>query len=320
MSLTRSAIGVLIFCAFPVNAQVPQFSAETVAVRGSIDNVAAGHFLVELESRSAAFHGQRTDVGVQGTFSFMGVPLGQYSLIVTDIYGNVVHREFVEVQRAMGPISIRLRETRKEPVNGGTISLRRLQHKVPKAARKLFEKAEKAAEKGDAAASISLLQQAVEKDPEYMEAWVNLGARQLKTNDPASALKAFEKAIALDEGMSLPYSNSATALLMLGKPAEAEAAARKAIERDPLNVRARYMLGIALVQQAKDIPEALENLERACEQFPAARIVLAQVLSRQGNTEQAKGELEAYLASDRVENREQIEKWLNSLNRRLDQR
>jgi thioredoxin-like negative regulator of GroEL len=75
------------------------------------------------------------------------------------------------------------------------------------------------------------------------------------------------------------------------------------------------MLGLALLQQNKDIPEALENLQRISQEFPYARVALAQAFTAQGRKDRAAGELQAYLDSGRPENREKVETWLASLKR-----
>ena len=56
---------------------------------------------------------------------------------------------------------------------------------------------------------------------------------------------------------------------------EAEAAARQAIHLNAGSVTARYYLGLALAQQHKNTPEALDNLQRACDDVPRARLVAA---------------------------------------------
>jgi tetratricopeptide (TPR) repeat protein len=304
--------------AISANAQIATAfgGADTATVRGTIQNAGAGHgLLVELDASAGSYGGYRTEVGQQGSFMFMGVPQGHYVLKVVDLYGNVIQREFVEVNRMMAPVSVRLPVRRTEPAKAGTVSIQRLAHKVPKEARKDFERAEKAAENGDTDKSIEYLRKAVERDPEYFEALVNLGARLLRDNQPGEALTFFERAMRVDEANSILFSNTATALLMLNRAGEAERAARRSAELNPLNTRARYMLGLALLQQNKDIPEATENLQRICGEFPYARVALAQSLAARGKKEEAAGELQAYLDSGRPENREQVKTWLATLNR-----
>jgi tetratricopeptide (TPR) repeat protein len=324
MLLNHNAQRVYIQCVFLIAFAVPanaQFTsafggAESATVRGAVQNVPIGHgLLVELDGASGSYGSYRTEIGQQGAFMFMAVPQGHYILKVVDRYGTVIQREFVEVNRMMAPVNLRLPERKREDAKPGTISIQRLAHKVPKNARKEFERAEEAAQDGEMAKSVVHLRKAVEIDPEYFEALVNLGARLLRQNQPAEALSFFEKALRVDENSSILLSNTATALLMLNRAAEAERAARTSAELNPLNARARYMLGLALLQQNKDIPEALENLQRISQEFPYARVALAQAFTAQGRKDRAAGELQAYLDSGRPENREKVETWLASLKR-----
>jgi thioredoxin-like negative regulator of GroEL len=75
------------------------------------------------------------------------------------------------------------------------------------------------------------------------------------------------------------------------------------------------MLGLSLLHQNKNIPEAMENLQRICHEFPYARVALAQALAAQGKNAEAAGELQAYLDSGRMEEREKVKSWLATLNR-----
>jgi cytochrome c-type biogenesis protein CcmH/NrfG len=244
----------------------------------------------------------------------MGVPSGTYVVKVVDLYGNVLTREFVNVSGVSPPVTLRLPERKQETAKAETISIQRLAHQVPKAARKEFERAAKAARKNQADQCIAHLRKAVELDPEYFEAHVNLGVRLIRSGNAAGALTAFEQALRLDETHSILYSNTSTALLMLKRAGEAERAARRAVELDPLNARARYMLGVSLLEQNKQIAEAVSTLQSVCDAFPYARVALAQTLAAQGKRQEAVVMLQAYLDSGRMENREQVQTWITSLN------
>jgi tetratricopeptide (TPR) repeat protein len=312
---------LVIAFALSANAQYPlpfgDRGSEPATVRGVIQNTAIGsHLVVELDSAIGSHGGFRSDVAQQGSFTFMSVPQGQYILKVMDFYGTVIHREFVEVNQMVGGITVRLPEMKRETGRGGTVSVQRLMHKIPKEARKEFERAEKAAGKGDNAQSIAHLKKAVQIDPEYFEAYVNLGVRYLREENADEALRSFEQALKIDESNSIAYSNTASALLLLDRFGDAEKAARRSLEIDPGNPRARYMLGLALIQQQKSLPEAVENLQRVCDSFPYARVAVAHVFAKQGKTDEAKGELNAYLKSGRPENRDQVKTFLANLNAR----
>src|SRR5207248_9190494 len=120
----------------------------------------------------------------------------------------------------------------------------------------------------------------------------------------------------LDPGSSAPHANMAATLLRMQRYADAETSARKAIRLDGSDASARYLLGLALLQQQKSTSEALEHLQRACENVPRARLVIAEVVEKGGDVERAKNELRAYLKSGNLQDRQSVETWLADLSGR----
>jgi tetratricopeptide (TPR) repeat protein len=81
----------------------------------------------------------------------------------------------------------------------GVVSLARLNHKVPKKARKEYDKAQKRVEEGDLDGSLEHLKRATEIDREYLEARNNPGCRYLQKGQPEDALVAFRRALEIDK-------------------------------------------------------------------------------------------------------------------------
>ena len=75
-------------------------------------------------------------------------------------------------------------------------------------------------------------------------------------------------------------SNIAAALLTLRRPAEAESAARRSVDLDGTNSRARYLLAVALVEQGKLTLEVEKSLRHAANDLPAAHLSWARSSSR----------------------------------------
>jgi hypothetical protein len=69
-------------------------------------------------------------------------------------------------------------------------------------------------------------------------------------------------------------------------------------------------LGLILEAQGKNIPEAVEHLERSAEEFPKAHLLAARSLLKHGAVDAAALEFRRYLAWPKAEGREQIEQWL----------
>lgn|GEM_PF-664125 len=266
---------------------------------------------IELSNQGIG-RGRRVDVSSTGQFEIRGVPPGSYFLRVLNQFGDVLHQELVNVPS--GPLFVRLggMEKRERPITG-TVSLARLQHKVPSKAQKEFRKAADASEKGDMEKSIEHLKKAIEIDPDYMEAHNNLGVRYLQKNDYEKALVEFETALRLDSGSALATVNAAVALYSLGRLPEAVVSARRAVDLDASSTKARYILGLALVAQRIYSDEALHNLQTAATEIPKARLFVAEIMERRGQRAEARAQLEEYLAKDNAANRAEVEKRIERL-------
>ena len=98
-----------------------------------------------------------------------------------------------------------------------------------------------------------------------------------------------------------------------GRLAEEEKAAREALRLHPSLAWGHYVLGIALLGRDADSQEAETRLRRAAQEIPLARLVLAQLLERQGHKQAAAGEIKGYLDSGAADNRQSISLWLKQL-------
>jgi len=290
-------------------------SHEKVSLSGQIEGAggASGNLMVALSSRSSPEH--RTDVNSSGTFEFHDLPSGQYELKVTNLYGDVIHQEFLALTSAANNVWVRLpgQEHEHARASSATVSAARLRHNVPSKARKEFELGMKAADGNDTAAAIGHLARATELDPEFMEAHNNLGVQHLKCDGEEPAAQEFQKAIELDPGAPSPQINLANVLIRMERFEEAEAAARTAVRLNGANANARHALGLALLRQRKYTSEALDSLRQASETVPRARLVLAEFLEKRGEIERARNELRAYLSSAAPSDRKWVQNWLDQL-------
>lgn len=175
---------------------------------------------------------------------------------------------------------------------------------TPPQSLKLRQAARKNLEKKKLKEAETLLRQAIaqyERDP---EAWFELGMVHKQTGDAASAVKAFERASAIDEKFVPPlvqlatlalraqdwdavagtarrvttvnpidfpeaWLYLATALVKQGDPAGAEIAARKAAAGPKGLAKAHHILGVALAGQRR-YTEAIEELRTYLRETPAA--------------------------------------------------
>jgi tetratricopeptide (TPR) repeat protein len=299
------------------------WSLVAVALANSLNNVRgelscdnclqAGELYIELRSPERSFLHERAAVAPTGSFSFSSIPDGSYLLSVTNSRGTILQQELVSVGQHFPPLNVRLALPKKQAPSSGAVSVRQLQHEVPGKARKEFKKAEQKLRKGDLQGSVEHLLAATVIDPEYMEAFNNLGSRYMMLDRPADALQAFEQAIRLDPQIAMVHANAAIALLSVGKFAEAEATARKTLELDASDNKGRYVLGLSLFARYIYSDEACEALRRTADAFPQGRLALAKMLVKRGAKEEAKQHLALYLDSGVNMKREQAKAMLSSL-------
>ena len=188
---------------------------------------------------------------------------------------------------------------------------------IPSKALKELQRSQTALSSGDVRSSALHLEKALQIYPGYLEAHNDLGSRYFELKEYQKAAMEFQKAIDMDPRMSQPYNNLSVALFLLQRYPGAEAAARRALDLDPQNSTARYMLGCVLATEKRSPSEAMAMLRQTEEDFPDARLLLAQVLLRQGAENEAKAELRNYLNLPGVEKKRRVECWLARLEQTL---
>jgi tetratricopeptide (TPR) repeat protein len=252
-----------------------------------------------------------------GDFYFNNIAQGDYRVKVTSPSGDVIRQDTVSVSGSSQRLSLSLPDMSAAPASPapansgtGTVSYYRLKHKVPKEATKEFNSAMAATQKGQKEEAIGHLEKALKIDPLFMEAHNNLAARYVEKADIKKAAYHFQRASELDPGNAVVFSNYSTVLLAMGQAEEALAAARTSVRLNPTSVRGRYALGMALATTGEDFAEALHNLELAEGEFPRAAMFRADVLGRQGKTDEALKVVEAYKPNANAYDRELIDSWL----------
>jgi tetratricopeptide (TPR) repeat protein len=196
------------------------------------------------------------------------------------------------------------------PKPGETVSMRELS--VPPKALKEFQRSQTAFSSGDIRSSALHLEKALKIYPS-LEAHNNLGSRYTELHEYEKAAAEFQKAIDIDPRVMQPFNNLSVALFLLQRYPEAETAARRALDLDPQNSTSRYMLGAVLATEKRNPREAMEMLRQTEREFPDARLLLTQILLRQGAVKEAANELREYLKVPGVEKKQAVECWLARL-------
>lgn len=128
----------------------------------------------------------------------------------------------------------------------GVVSAARLRHKVPKEAQKAYDRATKFAKQKKNEETIRALEDAVALDPEFANAYNNLGVWYFFAGRADDAEAALRRAIALDAAFSSAYINLGVVAFSRGDLMEAERLARKSLALSPRSVEAERLLNETL--------------------------------------------------------------------------
>jgi Tfp pilus assembly protein PilF len=194
---------------------------------------------------------------------------------------------------------------------GNSVSVMQLQ--IPPRAVKELERSQKSFEAGNLKSSVDHLEKALAIDPKFAEGHNLLGVRYVQSNQLENALSEFRAATTLNSGFTDAVNNQSFTLYLLHRYPESEFTARLAINMGSLHESTRFLLGLALAAQDRYTPETLDLLREARSEFPAARLVLAVLHAKRGQSDAAVSELRAYLALPGAPDKGKIACWLAEL-------
>jgi tetratricopeptide (TPR) repeat protein len=255
-------------------------SAE-IHLRGTISNTgSAVPNELTLELRPAA--GQTFDIvnttpSLNGQFEFANVKPGHYVLSVKNRQGDTIKDEYLWANGSNTEVNIRLRDEKAEHSHSdeGTVSLKRLNHQIPKAARKAMARYQKCHGKHDEACAMQALDEAVAADAEYLEAYVNRSAMKSRARDFDGAIADIDAALKLDPNCALAHSNRAFVAVHRKDYRLAIVSANAVLKSDPGNVNALYFRALAQVNLG-EFDAGFGQLEKLAVDFEPARRSLAQ--------------------------------------------
>jgi tetratricopeptide (TPR) repeat protein len=234
-------------------------------------------------------------VNPDSTFEIQSAAAGSYALRVIASDGQVLHEEYVSITGPGQTLSVRLPEQATDKRAGGSVSLQQLKHKVPGSAQKAFDKGEQAAAKGRLQQARAFFQEAVALDPEFVDAYNELGAAEVGLNDLPHAADEFQKAINIVPEHPLALPNLSIVLAKMHRFHEAGDVARRALRVAPGSSEVHYVLGVSLVSEHGNLDEAITHFERAAHDIPAAHLTASDLLVQLGRAQEAIRHLEAYL-------------------------
>ncbi len=180
---------------------------------------------------------------------------------------------------------------------GQTVSVTRLNHKVPAKALSFFQRGVKFALAGDARKATMELRAAIAIDPDFSEAHANLGAEYTALGELDRAVVVLRRAIQIDPSTSVYHKNLAYALYLLKQLVEAESEAQTAVALDRSDPEARYLLGFLIAVHPERREDAIEHLLYAARQIREARLVLATIYHLTGADARSGAEMQLFYES-----------------------
>jgi Tfp pilus assembly protein PilF len=200
---------------------------------------------------------------------------------------------------------------------GSTVSATSL--KAPEPARKAFGKGVNAMDDQKWASAQKNFEKAVEIDPDYAQAWSDLGEVLRRQSKPEEAHAALEKAVAADPKYIKPYVQLAMLDLAEKKPEDAANIAGKAVAMNPLEFPDLYFYNAVANFELKHMDVAEFSARRATEldaahEVPRSELLLGSILASKGDRTGAIEHFRKYLELvPKADNAEQVKKAIAQL-------
>lgn len=240
----------------------------------------------------------------QGQFEFADLVPGNYQLEIdpTDREHFEPSHESVQVFKAMPSIvsfTLKTKEANKAKSTTATVSIAELAGKVPSNARKEFDKATQASQKGSTDEAIAHLRKAIALAPTFVMAHNDLGVQLLAQGKLDEAAEALRKAVSLDPNAFNPSLNYGIVLVHLHRFAEANESLSRALTLQPKSPAAHFYSGLA--QKGLDnVEDATHHWKLAYEaggvEFAVALFYLGETSLTEGDRASALQYFEQYLS------------------------
>jgi Tfp pilus assembly protein PilF len=261
---------------------------------------------------------QRTHILTNGNFDFTPAPAGSYQFRVTDVFGKVIYQQTKSLGGENTFVFLVVPDPKARQAATDTVSLSALQHKTPRRAWDAFRAAQKANASGNTELSLQHLHEALVLDPDFPEAHSDLAAIYAKMDRLDEALEHAETAFKLNPQLPEAGCNFALLLVTLKRYPEAEIAARHMLGAGYYVSVLHSVLAVSLIEQRKDINEALGYLTQAVTELPFVRLLAAHALAEIGRRDLAAIQVKEYLRLSAHDcERPALEAWLASVQARL---
>ena len=237
----------------------------------------------------------------RGGFDFTDLPPGNYEVQVetNGVEYQVVNQNVQVFKGTPAVITVTLADkTTMAAARVGTISVAELGADVPKAARREFEAANKAAENNKTQEAITHFRQAIAIYPAFVMAHNNLGAQLLAQGKLGEAAEELRKAVELDQKAFNPKLNLGIVLVEQQRFFEAALILDQAIALNPDSPAAQLYVGMARLK-LENLDEAEKHLKAAYtlggRSYSMALFHLGELYINKGDREAALKSLQAYV-------------------------
>jgi hypothetical protein len=296
--------------------------AENASIRGEVLDASGpvDRLTVYLTSVERGSTSEKAFVSPGGSFQFASIAQGNYVLEVRNIQGDVIAQRMISVMGGPLETSISLRNISGSPQRGTasgspTVSVNQLRHDPDGHAVREFLIGEKALLKQDLPRARKYFMKALELDPDYPEAHIELGSTAFRSGRLDEAKLEFKRALELDPKQPMAWGNLAALLYQNKEYDRAEETARDGIRNVPNDPKLHFVLGAARMAKGQYTGDTARHLDLALTDFPNAHVLLAETLLRLGELSRAKPHLEASLASENSKVRARAEFLIREVNK-----
>ncbi len=120
----------------------------------------------------------------------------------------------------------------------------------------------------NALSQIENYKEILKKDPNNLQALINVGNLYFDTRQDLPAIEHYQKALALDPKNVNVRTDMAVCFRRAGNPDRAVEELKKAVSMDPRHAQSRYNLGIILIHDKNDVEGGIRAWEALLENVP----------------------------------------------------
>ena len=241
----------------------------------------------------------------QGRTEFIGIPIGNYHVIVSGEGIEEADSGMFEIDRRKTSqdlfITVHSSESNAKGNAAGRQSVAAVDLNVPDSARKEFEKANEDMSRQDWTSAQQRLNRAILAYPQYAQAYNNLAAVYGHLNDPAHVRESLEKAVELNDHLVPALVNLAKLCFQDKNAARAETLLENASRAEPSNPETMTLLAQAqLLNKHFDAAVITAHSVHAMphQNFAVVHYIAARAFERQNRLPDSLAELQLFLTEE----------------------